>query len=45
MACSKLYVTKPKYSKSLQSQRTKKEIKASFNFTINLHKYGFRNKT
>ena len=34
MACSKLYVTKIKYSKSLQSQRTKGEIKTSFNFNV-----------
>ena len=27
MTCSKLYVTKIKYSKSLQSQETKGEIK------------------
>ena len=37
MTCSKLYVTKIKNSKSLQSQRTKGEIKfynTSFNFTV-----------
>ena len=39
MACSKLYATKIKYSKSLQSQRTKGEIKTSFNFTVILCKY------
>ena len=39
MACSKLYVTKLKCSKSLQSQRTKDEIKTSFNFTVILCKY------
>ena len=31
MTCSNLYVTKLKYSKILQSQRTKGEIKTSFN--------------
>ena len=36
MTCSKLYVTKIKYRKSLQSQRTKDEIKTSFNFDVNL---------
>ena len=39
MTCSKLYVTKIKYSKSLQSQRTKGEIKISFYFTVILCKY------
>ena len=34
MTCSKLYVTKIKYSKSLQSQRTKGEIKTSFSFAV-----------
>ena len=34
MTCSKLYVAKIKYSKSLQSQRTKGESKASFNFAV-----------
>ena len=34
MTCSKLYVTKIKYSKSLQSQRTKGEIKTNFNFAV-----------
>ena len=33
MTCSKLYVTKTKYSKSLQSQRTEGKLKSSFNFT------------
>ena len=32
--CSKLYVTKIKYSKNLQSQRTKGAYKASFNFAV-----------
>ena len=36
---SKLYATKIKYSKSLQSQRTKSEIKANFSFTVILCKY------
>ena len=31
---SKLYATKIKYSKSLQSQRTNGKIKTSFNFTV-----------
>ena len=39
MTCSKLYVTKIKFSKSLQSQRNKDEIKTSFNFTVILCKY------
>ena len=39
MACSKLYATKTKYSKSLQGQRTKGKIKTSFNFTAILCKY------
>ena len=39
MTCSTLYVTKIKYSKSLQSQRTKGEIKISFYFTVILCKY------
>ena len=30
MTCSKLHVTKTKYSKSLQSKRTKGERKTSF---------------
>ena len=34
MTCSKLQVTKIKYSKSLQSKRTKSEIKTSFNFAV-----------
>ena len=34
MTCSKLYVTKIKYSKSLQSQRTKGKIKTSFYFAV-----------
>ena len=32
MTRSKLYVTKIKYSKSLQRQKTKGEIKTCFNF-------------
>ena len=39
MACSNLYATKIKYSKSLQSQRTKGKTKTSFNFTVILCKY------
>ena len=31
---SRLQVTKIKYSKSLQSKRTKSEIKTSFNFAV-----------
>ena len=38
MTCSKLYVTNIKYSKSFQSQRTKGESKASFNFAVILCK-------
>ena len=38
MICSKLYVTKKKYGKSLQSQRTKGESRASFNFAVILSK-------
>ena len=34
MTCSKLYVTKIKYNKSFQIQRTKGEIKTSFNFPV-----------
>ena len=36
MTCSKLYVTKIKFSKS---QRNKDEIKTCFNFTVILCKY------
>ena len=43
MTCSKLYVTKIKYSKGLQSQRTKSEIKASFNFAVILCIYVSKN--
>ena len=39
MTCSKLYATKIKCSKSLQSQRTKGETKTNFNFTGILCKY------
>ena len=34
MTCSKLYVTKIKYSSSSQSQKTKDEIKTSFYFAV-----------
>ena len=34
MTCSKLYVSKVKYSKTLQSQITKSERKVSFNFAV-----------
>ena len=34
MTCLKFYLTKVKYSKSLQRQRTKGEIKSSFNFAV-----------
>ena len=43
MTCSKVYVNKIKYGKSLQSQRTKGEIKASFNFAVILCIYVFKN--
>ena len=43
MTCSKLHVTKIKYSKSLQSQRTKGEIKKSFNFAVILCIYVSKN--
>ena len=36
--CSKLYITKVKYSKSLQIQRTEGEIKTNFNFVANICK-------
>ena len=39
MTCSRLYITKIKCSKILQSQRTEEEIKTSFNFTEILIKY------
>ena len=41
--CSKLYVTKIKYSKNLQSQRPKDEIKTSLNFTVIPCKYVSKN--
>ena len=34
MTYSKLCVTKIKYSKSLQSQKTKGEMKTNFNFAV-----------
>ena len=34
ITCPKLYVTKTKNSKSLQSQRTKAEITSSYNFAV-----------
>ena len=34
MTCSKLYEIKIKYSKNLQSQRTKDKKKTSFNFAL-----------
>ena len=40
MACSKWCVTEIKYSKTLQSQNNKNEIKASFNFAVILRKMG-----
>ena len=43
VTCPKLYVTKIKYSKSLQSKRTKGEIKTSFSFTVILCKYLSKN--
>ena len=39
MTCSKLHIIKIKYNKGMQSQRTKGEIKISFNFTVILCKY------
>ena len=39
MTCSKLFVTKAKYNKGLQSQRTKGQINTSFDFTVILWKY------
>ena len=45
MTCSKLFVTKIKYSKSLQSQKTKDEIKTCFNFAAILRNYVFKNGT
>ena len=44
MTCSKLLVTKIKYSKSLQSQRTDGEIKTSFDFSVNICKYVSKNE-
>ena len=44
MTCLKLYVTKIKYSKNLQSQRTKSEIKNSLNFAVILCKYVLKNR-
>ena len=44
MTCSKVYVTKIKYIKSLQSQRTKYKIKTSFNFAVILGIYVFKNE-
>ena len=43
MNCSKLYVTKIKYRESLQSQRTKDEIRTSSNFAVILCKYVSKN--
>ena len=43
MTCSMLLVTKIKYSKSLDSQRTDGDIKNSFNFAVNICKYVFKN--
>ena len=34
MTCSKLYITKIKHIVRLQSQRTKGEVKTSFNFAV-----------
>ena len=44
MTCSKLLVTKIKYSKSLQSQKTDGEIKTSFDFSVNICKYVSKNE-
>ena len=44
ITCPKLYVTKIKYGKSLQSQRTKGEMKTSFNFAVILCKYVSKNE-
>ena len=43
MTCSKLCVTKINYSKSLQSQRTKGEIKTNFDCAVILCKYVSKN--
>ena len=43
MNCSKLYVTKIKCAKKLQSQTTKGEINTSFNFAVILCKYVSKN--
>ena len=43
MTCSKLFVTKIKYSKSLQRQRTKGELKNSFNVVVIVCIYVFKN--
>ena len=45
MTCSKFYVTKIRYSKNLQSQRTKGGIKTRFIFAVNLCKYVCKNGT
>ena len=39
MTCSKLYITKIKHIVRLRSQRTKGEVKTSFNFAVILCKY------
>ena len=44
MTCSKLYAAKIKYNKSLQSQRTKGEVKTSFNFAAILYIYVPKNE-
>ena len=44
MTCSKLYVTKIKYIKSFQSQRTKYKIRTSFDFAVILGIYVFKNE-
>ena len=45
MTCLKLYVTNINYSKTLQSQRTKSEVKASFSFAKMICKYVSKNRT
>ena len=44
MAISKLLVTKIKYSKSSQSQRTDGEIETSFDFSVTICKYVSKNE-
>ena len=43
MTCSKLFVTKIKYSKSLQRQRSKGELKSGFNLVVIICIYVLKN--